>query len=217
MVSPFFTPFIMRMSLFLVVLFFASFLSAQDIALPEPVKEGGMPLMQALNERHSSHEYTDQELSRQQLSDLLWAAFGYNRGEQLKRTAPSLLNMQEIEMYVVMKSGYYLYDAKDNILVQKGLEDVSAEMGVQDFVKVAAVNLVYVANCSDDEEINERNNLLAACTNVGFISQNVYLYSMSAGLSTVVRGWFREDAVKAALQLPVGTTVILTQTVGYGE
>jgi len=65
----------------------STFISAQDIKLPEPEKNIGKPLMQALNERKSSREFSNKELSLQQLSNLLWAANGFNRED--KRTAPT--------------------------------------------------------------------------------------------------------------------------------
>ena len=59
--------------------------AGEPISLPAPATRGGMPLMQALSARHSTREYTDRPLSRQMLSDLLWAAFGINRGAAIAR------------------------------------------------------------------------------------------------------------------------------------
>lgn len=204
--------------LFLIsALLITSLLSAQDFNLPEPNKEGGMPLMEALDQRQSSREYSDAELSEQQLSNLLWAAFGYNRGEQKKHTAPSSMNYQEIQIYVALSSGLYLYDVKAHNLIQKNKEDLRSNTGGQDFVKDAALNLIYVADYADNEKINEENWLHYSYANVGFISQNVYLFCASEGLGTVVRGWFDKDELKKALQLHDENVVILTQTVGVLE
>jgi len=98
----------------------STFISAQDIKLPEPEKNIGKPLMQALNERKSSREFSDKELSLQQLSNLLWAANGFNRED--KRTAPTARNCQELELYVVLKEGIYFYNAKEYqlSLIKKG-------------------------------------------------------------------------------------------------
>src|ERR1035437_10151001 len=88
--------------------------SAQDIILPAPDRTGGKPLMQALNERQSIRAFTQENLTLQQLSDLLWAGWGINRADQKKRTAPSSRNLQEIDVYVSMQQGLYLYDAEAN-------------------------------------------------------------------------------------------------------
>ena len=177
---------------------------AQDITLPAPNKTGGKPLMEALNDRQSTRELSDKDLDEQTLADLLWAAYGFNRED--KRTAPSANNKQEFIIYVVLKSGVYTYDAQNNVLIQKAAGDFRAKTGGQDFVATAPLNLVYVADLTKSG---------SGSTDVGFISQNVYLYCASADLGTVVRGWFNKEDVKSALQLSETEEPILTQTVGY--
>lgn len=179
---------------------------AQDIALPQPQKTGGKPLMEALSDRQTTRDFSDKELDEQTLSDLLWAAYGFNRND--KRTAPSANNKQEFILYVVLKSGIYVYDAKENTLTQKVKGDFRAKTGKQDFVSIAPVNLVFVADLT-------KNDAEGATVNVGYISQNVYLYCASVDLGTVVRGWFDKAEVKAVLQLSQTEEPILTQTVGY--
>jgi nitroreductase len=180
--------------------------TAQDISLPSPGKTGGKPLMEALNDRQTTREYSDRELDEQTLSDLLWAAYGFNRED--KRTAPSANNKQEFILYVVLKSGVYVYDAKANVLIQKVKGDFRSKVGKQEFVAIAPLNLVYVVDL-------KKNSAEGAIINCGFISQNVYLYCASAGLGTVVRGWFDKEDVRSALQLGEDEEPILTQTVGY--
>ncbi|HXH48034.1 MAG TPA: nitroreductase family protein, partial [Terriglobia bacterium] len=90
----------------------------KSVELPAPQTTGGMPLMQALKARHSTREFSPRELPLQLLSNLLWAAFGVNRPESGKRTAPSAMNWQETDIYVAMADGLYVYDAKENRLNQ---------------------------------------------------------------------------------------------------
>ncbi|MDL2289989.1 SagB/ThcOx family dehydrogenase [Paludibacteraceae bacterium OttesenSCG-928-F17] len=189
--------------LFALGLFITLNVSAQDIQLPQPQKTGGMPLMEALNKRSSSRNFKADELDNQTLSNLLWAAWGYNRND--KRTAPSSQNKQEMDLYVVMKKGAYLYDAKNNKLVQVSSQDLRKETGSQDFVAIAPVNVVFVAN---------KDKGGAPKTDSGFISQNIYLFCASEGLGTVVRGWFEAETVSKALKLKANQEVVLTQTVG---
>lgn len=177
--------------------------SAQDIALPKPVTSGGMPLMEALSKRSSSREFSTADLDRQTLSNLLWAAWGFNRSD--KRTAPSANDKQEISLYVVLKSGAYLYDAKANKLIQKVKGDVRQHIGKQDFVATAPVNIVFV---------EDKSKQGAGATDCGFISQNIYLFCASEDLATVVRGWFDAKVVKETLKLEEQMQPILTQTVG---
>jgi hypothetical protein len=121
-------------------------IKAQDISLPAPDKNGGKPLMQALNERQSIRTFTKDNLTQQQLSDLLWAAWGINRADQKKRTAPSSRNVQEIDVYVTLPGGLYLYVAESNTLKQVNNKDLRKLTGTQDFVAGAALNLVFVAD-----------------------------------------------------------------------
>src|SRR5512132_2059763 len=81
------------------------------IALPAPERSGGMPMMEALSRRRSIREFSPRELPPPILSNLLWAAFGVNRAEGHERTAPTASDDQEIELYVAMAGGLYLYDA----------------------------------------------------------------------------------------------------------
>jgi len=92
---------------------------AQDlktIKLLEPNKKRGLPVMEALSVRASVRDWSARDLSLQDLSDLLWAANGINRPDSGKRTAPSAMNAQDVDIYVFMKNGAYLYDARQHLL-----------------------------------------------------------------------------------------------------
>src|SRR5512146_825818 len=110
-----------------IAIFVATFgltgLLAQDIQLPAPQKTGGVPLLDALAKRSTSRAFDSRDLSEQQLSTLLWACFGINRPDG-KRTAPSANNKQATDIYVLLKSGAYIYDAKANKLSLALAEDV---------------------------------------------------------------------------------------------
>jgi len=151
----------------------------------------------------------------QVLSNLLWAAFGINRPDSGKRTAPSAVNWQEIDVYVAIAEGLYLYDAESHglNLVLEG--DIRAETGKQDFVKDAPVNLVYVADFSKMGMANEEDKVFYSAADTGFIGQNVYLFCASEGLATVVRGWIDKPALAKTMKLKPDQRVMLSQTVGY--
>jgi len=87
-----------------------------DITLPAPRMSGGKPLMEALKDRQSSRSFSAKKLPVQMLSDLLWAAAGINRPDSNKRTVPSAMDRQEVDVYVIMEEGTYLYDAKSKSL-----------------------------------------------------------------------------------------------------
>lgn len=188
---------------------------AQPQALPAPQTTGGKPLMQALKERRTEREYSDQAIAPQVLSNLLWAAFGVNRPESKSRTAPSAHNVQEIDIYVVTKQGVWLYDAHAHQLLPVHNKDIRALTGKQGFVKDAPVNLVYVSDWSKFTSDDDEYKRFYSATDTGFISQNVYLFCASEGLATMVRAYIDQPALAKALQLKPNQHIILAQSVGY--
>lgn len=187
---------------------------AQPVPLPKPQITGGKPLMQVLNERMSTREFSTERVPQQVLSNLLWAAFGVNRADG-RRTAPSGSNRQEIEIYAVMADGVYLYDAQAHALRQVLKDDLRAATGGQDWVAKAPLNLVYVADYTKLGSQTEENKRANSNIDTGFISQNVYLYCASEGLGTVARGGVNRDEMQKALKLRPEQRVVLAQTVGY--
>jgi SagB-type dehydrogenase family enzyme len=195
-----------------------AWLAAQEpkpIELPQPQTEGGKPLMQALKARHTTREFKPNPLAAQVLSNLLWAAFGINRPDSGKRTAPSARNWQEIDIYVAMAEGTYVYDAKTHRLNPVLSGDIRAATGAQDFVKDAPVNLVYVADLAKTGDASAEGQNLYTAVDTGFISQNVYLFCASEGLATVVRGTVDRPALAKLLKLRADQKIIVAQTVGY--
>jgi len=187
----------------------------KPLILPAPQTDGGKPLMQALKERHSTREFSPEKLSPQVLSNLLWAAFGINRPETGKRTAPSAVNWQEIDIYVATADGLYVYDAKGNKLDPVLGEDVRGSTGTQAFVKDAPLNLVYVADFAKTGKASGEDSTFYTAADAGFIAQNVYLFCASEGLAVVVRGSVDRAALAKVMKLRPDQKVLLAQTVGY--
>jgi len=185
------------------------------IKLPVPQVKGGKPLMEALSERKTSREFSSQELPLQVLSDMLWAANGINRAQSNGHTAPSAMNMQEIDIYLARADGLYLYDARANALNQILSGDIREITGKQPFVKDAPVNIIFVAELKKMGEVPAADTNFYAGTDIGFISQNVYLFCASFGLATVVRGYLDKPALGKAMGLSDQQKVVLVQTVGY--
>ncbi|MEW6077462.1 MAG: SagB/ThcOx family dehydrogenase [Thermodesulfobacteriota bacterium] len=186
-----------------------------DMPLPAARMEGGKPLLQTLKERQSARAFSDRALPAQMLSDLLWAAFGVNRPDSGKRTAPSARNWQEVEVYAVLADGTYLYDAGANTLRAVAAGDLRKLTGMQDFVAAAPLNLVFVADTTKMKGASSDDLSLYMGADTGFISQNVYLFCASEGLATVVRGLVDRDALGKAINLPEHKKIVLCQTVGY--
>jgi SagB-type dehydrogenase family enzyme len=189
----------------------------KNIKLLQPRTSAGKPLMQALKERRSQRNFSSKEIPLQIVSDLLWAACGVNRPESNMRTNPTAMNFQEIELYLTNKDGLYRYDAVKNELIMVFAQDIRALTGKQDFVAGAALNLIYVADFSKMKGQDERSKELWSAMDVGFVSQNVYLFCASEGLATVVRGWFEREELQKKMGLGSDKRVILCQSVGYPQ
>lgn len=188
-------------------------LMAQDIKLPPPQKSGGKSLAEALNNRQTRRDFSDKMLDNQQLSNLLWSAAGINREKEGKRTAPTARNMQHIEIYVFMPSGYYLYQPKEHALKLIKNEDLRAKVGMQPFVKEAPVLLVFVANYDKMGGCDADAKALYGATDCGNVSQNVYLYCAAENLSTVALGSIHRDYLQKLLGF--NGKAILGQPVGF--
>ncbi|MDD8020764.1 MAG: SagB/ThcOx family dehydrogenase [Acidobacteriota bacterium] len=188
---------------------------AKIIQLPAPETEGGKPLMQCLKLRQSNRAFSQEKLSFQTLSSLLWAANGINRPDSGKRTAPSAVNWQNIDIYLASADGLFLYDAKQQALVQILKEDIRSLTGTQDFVKTAPLNLILVADYARIPRGSNEDKLFYSANHAGYISQNVYLFCASEGLSTVVRAMINKEVLAKAMKLRPEQHIMLAQSIGY--
>jgi SagB-type dehydrogenase family enzyme len=187
----------------------------KPIQLPPPQLDIGKPLMQALKLRQSTRSFASKPLPLQEVSNLLWAADGINRPESGKRTAPTAMNWQEVDVYVVLKDGAFLYDPKLHSLNPINSDDLREVTGRQPFTKEAPVNLVYVSDRARMSRASDEDKMLWGGADVGFIAQNVYLYCASQGLAVVVRGMVDREKLTTALKLRPEQKIILAQTIGY--
>ena len=191
---------------------------AQDmkpVQLAPPSMEGGKPLMQALKERATSRSFSGEPLPDRVLSNLVWAAFGINRPDSGRRTAPSAQNWQEVDVYVVMANGTYVYDARAHALTPVAPDDLRALTGKQSFAKDAPVTLVFVADYARMGRASQEDKDLYSAADTGYISQNVYLFCASEGLATGVRGSIDRPVLAKALKLRPEQKIMLAQSVGY--
>jgi len=193
-------------------------LAAQDadvVKLPPAQMTGGKPLLDCLKARQSGREFSGEKLSPRVLSNLLWAADGINRPDSGKRTAPSAVNWQDIDIYAATAEGLFLYLPKEHALRKIVGEDVRAAMGKQDFVKDVPLNIVYVSDYSRIPMGKDEDKRYFSGIHTGFISQNVYLFCASEGLSTVVRGLIDPETMAKVMKLRPEQHITLAQSVGY--
>jgi hypothetical protein len=199
----------------------------QPIVLPKPETEGGKSVLAALKERRTIRSIKEDRLPPQVLSNLLWAAFGVNREKegpfgQLGRTAASASNSQEIDLYVALPEGVYLYDAPAHRLTPVVAGDLREKAGNRGRGAKAPVRIIFVADIARfakagfqepglrDPEVQKSYYNVAT----GLIAGNVYLFAASQGLAA----WFHncdKPGLTQALHLRPDQRVLYAQTVGY--
>jgi SagB-type dehydrogenase family enzyme len=187
----------------------------KPISLIKPQMDGGRLLMHVLKERKTSRDFSNKKLPIRVLSNLLWAACGINRHGEGKRTAPTIMNWQEIDVYVATAQGLYIYDPHQHRLEPVLAQDIRALTGTQPFVTDAPVNLIYVADLARMGSTPPASKDFYSAVDTGFISQNVNLYCASEGLATVVRGWIDREKLAQVMKLRPEQIIMLAQTVGY--
>jgi len=197
----------------------------QPIALPKPEKDGGKSVLASIQERKTMRNVSPDPLPAQTLSNLLWAAFGVNRPEGMRgkpgRTAASASNSQEIDLYVALPQGVYLYEAVSHRLMPVVAGDFRARSG-RGAAGTAPVNIFYVVDLAryvvegqpdraiGDPEVQKSYYFVAT----GLIASNVYLFAASQGLAA----WFHNcDKVNTPkeFKLRPEQRVLFAQTVGY--
>lgn len=198
----------------------------QPIVLPEHETDDGKSVLAALAERRTNRNISDKPLPPQVLSNLLWAASGVNRQQgsfgKPGRTAASASNSQEIDLYVALPEGVFLYEAVPHRLTPVVAGDFRARSGRGAAAK-APVNIFYVVDLSrydtgpsqpdrriGDPEVQKSYYYV----DTGLIAQNVYLFAASQGLAAWFHNCNRDDAARD-FKLREQQRVLFAQTVGY--
>jgi nitroreductase len=187
------------------------------IKLRPPDLNKGIPLMTALKKRRTERNISDKKLTLQQLSELLWAADGINRPNG-KRTSPAAMAKYAVDIYVVLPEAVYLYDVAKHELIPITKGDFRRQSGMQDFVYIAPVNLVYVLNLKNWQNMSrplpeqKRDRWIAV--ELGCIAQNVHLYCASEGLGTVIRGMIDENKFSKVIKVKP-EQILMAQTAGH--
>jgi nitroreductase len=198
--------------------------------LPKPKLAPGKSLAVALRLRKTTREMSDEALSPQLLSNLLFAACGVNRGTgpfgAPGITAASASNSQEIDVYVALREGAYVFRAQKHELAPVAGEDLrTLALGPHQppISPHAPVQLIFVVDLDKLEHTRgfEEPGLHDPAVqksyyfvDTGLIAGNVYLFAASQGLAC----WFHncdKVALKKKLKLRKDQRVLFAQTVGY--
>lgn len=203
----------------------------KTIKLNDPSKTRGLPVMQAFALRASVREWSDKDISLQELSDLLWAGNGVNRPNG-KRTAPSAMNAQDIDIYVFMKDGAYLYDVAAHALKMIVVGDHRSKVtmrpggpGAKPMSKPgpagpptqAPVLLILISDISRFQRGETAGKLETAGLDAGIVAENVALFCAGTGLATRPRATMDKAKIKELLKLSETQYPFLNMPVGYAK
>lgn len=186
--------------------------TARPAASTEP--SGLDVLLKTLRDRRSAASFRAGDLPRERLMSLLWAAWGVNRPDSGKRTAPSAMNAQETDLYVLLADGAYLYDAKNNGLVRVSDQDLRVKAGGARF-KDAAAHIIFVPDCARLSGSSQAQKQMWSAAHAGFIGQNIYLYCAAEGLAARFYAGIDAASLREPLKLRADQVVLFGQAVGY--
>jgi SagB-type dehydrogenase family enzyme len=193
--------------------------------LPSPSNQSAVSVEEALTKRRSQRRFQSSPLSAEQLSQILWSAYGLTDGRGL-RTTPSAGALYPLEIYVVvgnvvgMEAGVYKYLPHEHKIIRTLGGDLRDALNAATFgqrmVNAAPVTVVYTAVYSRiTERYGERGRQRYVYMEIGHSSQNVYLQAEALGLGTCAIGAFADDRVSAVLGLPREEAPLYLMPVGY--
>ena len=194
----------------------------QEILLPPPQLDLDYPLMDAIANRRTKRRWSSEELSLNEVADILWCACGETRPatkrSKNRRTVPSACNSQIVHVYAALDTGAYRYDEAGHKLIQVTDSDIRCNIGKQKMMKSAPFGLIYVADFATKTGIIKSDygqKMFVGGTESGLMAQNVYLYCAATQLNCVLIALTDREYLKSALNLSEGAEIIYTQAVGH--
>ena len=175
----------------------------ETISLPEPEKEGGMPLNEALNKRQSSRDFdSSKDISLEMLSQALWSCYGINRPNDYK-TTPSAVAWYPLLVFVFLKDGIYRYIAHDHAIIKLLDGDYRAMAGTQEYVANASVNFVFIADFYKKSSMDgdDEHKLRCIYLDTGHATMALYLFASAYNMKGVARAMVDSDAILDLLKM----------------
>lgn len=176
-----------------------SFCKEVEVKFKDLNRQSGKPLMEALDHRETNRDFSRKPIDDGTLGNLLWATAGINRSNG-KRTFPTAMNTQDIDLYVIKNDGSWIYNPRNNSIIK------ISDSGMK---RTGAVDLVYVVNLEKSKGMNY------SAMHAGSMYQNASLYCASEGLNNVVKASFDEKDLTKKLKLEDNQKILVTQKVGW--
>ena len=195
----------------------AAIAAENEIQLPEPKKTGGPALFEAMDQRGSPGQgsFPSGEVSNEDLSTILWAASGHNRESSNKWTVPMAMGRPPYcKIYVVSKSGAFLYNYKKHTLVRVNDKDVRTLIPLQQFAKDAPATLYLVSDGKALEGLTEPIGSEGGPLLAGAMSQNIYLACGGVGVGARLIYSIKRDEAAKQLKLDAKDTALFAMPIG---
>lgn len=185
--------------------------------------------MEALSVKASATQWSDKDLSLQDLSDLLWAANGLNRPDENKTTASSAMNAHDVDIYVFMSAGVFVYDYRNHELVPVASGDLRSAVPMQrpagpgaqrpaaPPTVEAAIQIVLVSDAARFRAGSDQQKYEWGAMDTGIISQNISLFCAATGLKTRPRAMMNKERITEILRLRATQHLFLNHPVGYSR
>ena len=194
-------------------------IAEKKIDLPKPKGTGKMSLEESIIRRRSERNFLPNEISKEQLSQILWSAQGVTDNAYGFRAAPSAGALFPLTIYALNKDGVFEYLPNEHKLLELSKEDrrptlVRASLG-QSFLKDAPLVIAIIANFGITQQKYGPRTFRYVCIEIGHVAQNIHLQAVALGLGSVPVGAFWNDVVKNSLELPEEEEIIYLIPIGY--
>lgn len=191
-----------------------------EITLPLPRTDGRVALETAIARRRSIRKYKSEDLTLEQIGQLLWAAQGITGRADYQRAAPSAGGCHPLELYVCRADGVWHYRPDDHVLILHRKDDVRQALATaawhQDFIASApCVFVISAVVARTTRRYHERGALRYVPMDAAHAAQNLLLQAVALGLGSVPVGAFDDQSVALVLALSPQETVLYILPVGY--
>ncbi len=203
--------------------------SPENINLPPPSFSGEMSVEESLKLRRSVRSYSDRSLSLEDVSQVLWSAYGVSDSESFRiklRTAPSAGATYPLELYLMvgnvegLSPGIYKYHPESHSLSLHIAGDLRKEVAEaclgQKMLHEAPATIIYkVVYSRITPRYGQRGSDRYVCMDIGHSAQNVYLQTTAMGMATCAIGAFDDDKLTRIIKPQGEEEVLYLMPFGY--
>ena len=173
------------------------------IKLPEPKREGGMPLYQSLSLRKSLRNFDPSiKVSYETLSQALWSCYGVREG--IYRVIPAAKTWYTFVIYLFVEDGVYKYNPIEHSILKIIDGDHREITGTQKaIVTKARINFLFIADLNmkgrapEDKKIRRE----VVKVDIGNLTMALSLFAAANNMKGVIRGELSQQAIFDFLNL----------------